>query len=241
MGTLDNIGEPLRSELETIINGKKGGNQSSATKPMSLSDNLFGVVTRGRDLCLGVIALIQLSPVILAVSLAVYIASGRPIFFRQKRLGRSGKLFAIYKFRTMRKDAEEVLKSDPRLYCKYIENDYKLVAEEDPRITKLGCFLRRSTLDEIPQFLNVVKGDMSLVGPRPIVPAEIERYGENAKKFLSVRPGITGLWQVIGRSGIAYPERKYIDLAYIRNRSVYLDLKILLKTVKTVLTRRGAY
>ncbi len=235
------IAEPLGLKLGAIINGKKAGDQLSATKPMLLINNLLEVAIRWRDLFFGAIALIQLSPVILTVSLLVYITSGRPILFRQKRLGEGGKLFTIYKFRTMRKDAEETLRNDPELYRRYVQNGYKLPVEEDPRITRLGYFLRRSTLDEIPQFLNIIKGDMSLVGPRPIVPAEIERYDGDAEEFLSVKPGITGLWQVTGRSTVAYPERKHMDLAYIRNRSVYLDVKILLKTVKAVLARKGAY
>ncbi len=241
MRILDSIGGPLAAQLKDIINGRKGRELRSVTKAIERPNDLLEFVIRSRDLCFGAIALIQLSPVILAVSLAVYITSGRPIFFRQKRLGRGGNLFTMYKFRTMRTDAEEVLRSDLELYRRYVENDYKLVAEEDTRITRLGRFLRSSTLDEIPQFLNVVRGDMSLIGPRPIVPAEIERYDGDADEFLSVKPGITGLWQVTGRSSIPYPERKYIDLVYTRNRSVYLDLKILLKTVKVVFIGTGAH
>lgn len=241
MGVIEKLGEPLNSELKFIINGKKRQNRSSMAKEPLFPSSFLEFATRARDMCFGAIALIQLLPVIIVVSLAVYITAGRPIFFCQKRLGKCGRLFVMYKFRTMRKDAEEVLRNDPELYRKYVANDYKLAAEEDPRITKLGCFLRRSTLDEIPQFLNVVIGNMSLVGPRPIVPAEIERYGEDAEEFLSVKPGITGLWQVAGRSTVSYPDRKYIDLAYIQNRSLYLDLKILLKTIKAVFVRRGAH
>lgn len=233
--------EPLKSKLAVIINGKKRQDRSFMTKAISFPSILLRIATRGCDIFFGAIALIQLSPVFLVISLALYITSGRPIFFRQKRPGKGGELFGIYKFRTMRKDSEAVLKRDPKLYSKYIQSNCKIEAEEDPRITKIGCFLRRWSLDEMPQFINVIKGDMSIIGPRPVLPEQLEEYGDDVEEFLSVRPGITGLWQVTGRSEISYPERKYIDLAYIRNKSIKLDLKIFLKTIKVVLAGKGAY
>ena len=239
MGVLEEVGQPLRSELEFIINSRRRQNQSHTTK--TVPSSLLEIATRIRDLCFGLIALVQLSPVFLGVALVVYISSGRPIFFCQKRPGRHGKLFPMYKFRTMRKNAEGALKDSPELYRKYMENNCKIKAEEDPRITRVGRFLRRWSLDEIPQFLNVVKGDMSIVGPRPVLPEQLKEYSDDVEEFLSVKPGITGLWQVTGRSEIPYPERKYIDLAYIWNRSVYLDLKILLRTIKVVSAGTGAY
>lgn len=241
MGMLKKPSEPLNSELEVTANGKRRWNPPLMAKATFFPSNFLEIITRGRDLFFGIIALIQLSPIILAVSLAVYITSGRPIFFCQERWGKHGMLFRMYKFRTMRKDAEIVLKSNPKLYRKYIQNDCKIKAEEDPRVTKIGCFLRRWSLDEIPQFINVVKGDMSLIGPRPVLPEQLKEYGNDVEEFLSVRPGVTGLWQVTGRSQVQYPERKYIDLAYIRNRSIRSDLRIFLKTIKTVLAGTGAY
>lgn len=187
------------------------------------------------------ISLILLLPISFVIALLIYVEDRKPVIFRQKRLGRYGKNFYIFKFRTMHKDAEKILKSDLLLYKKYLENDYKLPHDQDPRLLKIGHFLRRFSLDEIPQFFNVLKGDMSLVGPRPIVPDEIERYGEDAEEFLSVKPGITGLWQVTGRSDVPYPDRKYLDLLYIRNRTLRMDLVIIFKTIWKVIARDGAY
>ena len=127
------------------------------------------------------------------------------------------------------------------LYDNYIKNDYKLHPSEDPRLIRFGALLRKTSLDELPQFFCVLKGDMSLVGPRPIVPQEIERYEGHERDFLSVKPGITGLWQVSGRSEIEYPQRKYLDLLYVKNKSLFLDFKILLKTIVTVVRKSGAH
>lgn len=198
-------------------------------------------IFRAVESTLALLLLIAISPLMLIIALMVVIDDGFPIFFRQNRLGWKGKPFRIFKFRTMRKDAEEILKKDLVLYEKYIINDYKLPAEEDPRVTRVGKFLRRWSLDELPQFINVVRGEMHFVGPRPIVQDEIERYGEDAETFLSVKPGITGLWQVVGRSDIGYPDRKYLDLLYIKNKTFRLDVTIFFKTFWKVITRDGAY
>ena len=167
--------------------------------------------------------------------------NGFPVLFKQKRLGKNGKIFTILKFRTMRKDAEIILGENIELYDNYIKNDYKLHPSEDPRLIRFGALLRKTSLDELPQFFCVLKGDMSLVGPRPIVPQEIERYEGHERDFLSVKPGITGLWQVSGRSEIEYPQRKYLDLLYVKNKSLFLDFKILLKTIVTVVRKSGAH
>ncbi|MBM3210684.1 sugar transferase [Candidatus Poribacteria bacterium] len=223
-----------------LTNLGKNANKSLVSKG-ELSRKCSNAIYRMRDLVMSIIALILLSPVILVVSLAIYITSGRPILFCQKRPGKDGRLFFVYKFRTMCNGAENILKKDRELYRKYLENNCKLKPEDDPRIGKLGLFLRKSSMDELPQLLNVIKGDMSIVGPRPVLPEQVEQYGEDVNEFLSVRPGITGLWQVMGRSEIPYPERKYIDLAYIRNRTLLLDFKIILKTFKAVFAMKGAY
>jgi lipopolysaccharide/colanic/teichoic acid biosynthesis glycosyltransferase len=146
----------------------------------------------------------------------------------------------MYKFRTMHREAEQLLAQDPKLWNEYVTNGFKLPAELDRRVTKVGRFLRRSSLDELPQVLNVLLGTMSLVGPRPVVPAEIDNYGERRGIYLSVRPGVTGAWQVGGRSQIDYPERVDIDEQYVRDWSLGLDLRILARTPKAVLTARGA-
>lgn len=138
-------------------------------------------------------------------------------------------------------NAEEKLKSNRILYEKYLRNNYKLEPEEDPRITRIGKFLRKTSLDELPQFLNVLKGDMSLVGPRPVVKEELNEYKQKESIFLSVKPGLTGYWQVCGRSDVGYPERVDIELFYVYNQSIWLDIKILIKTVLLVMLRKGAY
>ncbi len=141
----------------------------------------------------------------------------------------------------MRADAEAVLRSDPELYRRYVEGGYKLPEQRDPRITALGRFLRKSSLDELPQIWNVLKGEMTLVGPRPIVPEEIEKYAPYESLFLAVRPGLTGHWQVSGRSEIAYPDRAFLDLDYVGSHSLLNDLSIILRTVPAVLRRKGAH
>lgn len=164
-----------------------------------------------------------------------------PVLFKQKRIGKNGEIFYIYKFRSMRVGADELLRKDKFLYQKYIENGYKLEAEEDPRITKLGKLIRKTSIDELPQFINVLTGEMSLVGPRPIVLEELEEYGTNKDKFLSMKPGITGVWQTSGRSNIGYPERTNLELSYLENQGIKEDFIILLKTIFKVFLNEGAY
>jgi lipopolysaccharide/colanic/teichoic acid biosynthesis glycosyltransferase len=165
------------------------------------------------DLLVAAAILLICAPLMAIIALAVKLTSPGPTFFRQERLGRDGGTFKIFKFRTMRADAETLLKSDPQLSKKYREGNFKLAANEDFRITPLGRFLRASSLDELPQLLNVLNGDMSLVGPRPIVPEEIERYDDYANLLLSVKPGMTGYWQVNGRSLISdYAARVRLDM-----------------------------
>lgn len=193
------------------------------------------------DLIGAILILIFSTPFIILAILLIALQDGRPFLFKQIRLGLNGKPFIIYKFRSMRNDAEDILREDSELYQLYLENDYKLPPEKDPRVTKIGSFLRKSSIDEIPQLINVLKGEMSLVGPRPIVPKELERYEEFSDLFLSVKPGITGLWQVSGRSDIGYPERKFLDVIYITEKSILNDIRILLRTVKTVFLKIGAH
>ncbi len=192
---------------------------------------------------LGAIALLTVaSPLFAVVAIVNKLPCRAPVFFAQKRIGRNGKPFMVLKFRTMVTDAEHILKQKPELYQKYIENNYKLPEGEDPRITRIGRFLRSTSLDELPQLFNVLKGDMSLVGPRPVVPQEVENYADYASLFLSAKPGMTGHWQVSGRSEIKeYARRVELDLEYIRDQSLSKDLEILLRTVPAVLMRRGAH
>jgi exopolysaccharide production protein ExoY len=191
-----------------------------------------------------VIVLLVLPAVVLVgavVTLLVVTTSRGPILFSQERVGLGGRRFKMYKFRTMRPDAEGHLQQDTALWDEYVRNGYKIPAELDRRITKVGRFLRRSSLDELPQVFNVLLGTMSLVGPRPIVPRELDNYGPHRGAYLSVRPGITGAWQVNGRSDVTYPERVEFDRQYIESWSLGRDLSILVRTPKAVITARGAF
>lgn len=202
---------------------------------------IFNVIKRTSDIIISLILLIIFSPVFLTIILLIKMDSKGPVLYTQNRVGQYGKRFKIIKFRTMIRDAEKMLKNDPILYQKYLQNGYKLEPHEDPRITKLGYFLRKTSLDELPQLINVLKGDMSIVGPRPIVEEELKEYGEKKIQLLSVKPGITGYWAVEGRSEIAYPKRAELELYYVNNQSFRLDIKILLKTLMIVLKQKGAY
>lgn len=180
-------------------------------------------------------------PFILAVIVLIRLG-GTPVLFRHRRIGRNGTVFKCLKFRTMVPDAENVLrrllKDHPELRDEWTEN-HKL--RDDPRITRVGRFLRRTSLDELPQLWNVLRGDMSLVGPRPIVRAELLRYGRQAAIYLAVKPGLTGLWQVKGRSDTTYRRRVAMDKFYVRNRNLWLDAYIVAITAAVVLRRAGAY
>lgn len=194
------------------------------------------------DVLLSAVALTVLLPIGLIIALAIRLDSPGPILFAHRRVGRGGKEFSCYKFRTMVPDAEAVLerylRENPKRREEW-EKEYKL--KGDPRVTRVGAFLRRTSLDELPQFFNVLIGDMSLVGPRPIVEKEIPKYGDAFRDFCLVRPGITGIWQVNGRSDTTYDERVAMDSWYVRNWSIWIDMFYLLKTIKIVVSGRGAY
>lgn len=184
------------------------------------------------------LGLLALAPFLGAIALLVKLNSPGPAFYRRRVLGRNGRPFDAFKFRTMVVDAETVLAADTQLKEAF-EKGYKL--KEDPRVTRTGRFLRRTSLDELPQLINVLRGEMSLVGPRMIAPEEAERFGKWQMNLLTVKPGITGPWQVEGRSDIPYEERVRLSMHYIRNYSLWLDLGILLRTAPAVLRARGAY
>lgn len=193
------------------------------------------------DVFVSGLGLIFLSPVFLIVAILMKIKEPTgTILFGHTRNGQNGKKFKMYKFRSMCLNAEEILMADPVLYEKFVANGYKLGEGEDPRITKVGAFLRKTSLDELPQLVNVLFGSMSLVGPRPIPDNEIKEYGLRKNKFLSVKPGITGWWQVSGRSNIGYPERCDLELEYIDKMSLGMDIKILVLTFVAVLKKEGA-
>lgn len=203
--------------------------------------DVYYVLKRLFDVPAAILLLILLAPVMLVIAMIVRASSPGPAVFRQRRLGRSGREFDCFKFRSMRSDAESVLRDCPLTFARYVRNGYKLPEDCDPRITPVGRFLRKSSLDELPQLFNVIRGEMSLVGPRPIVPAELAQYGRRANDFLAALPGITGQWQVGGRSKVGYPLRAEIELDYIYRWSPLGDARILFRTVPAVLTRDGAH
>lgn len=195
-------------------------------------------IKRGMDIIFSILGLIILSPVFLIIAIAIKIESKGPVFFGHTRIGKNGKVIKIYKFRSMVQNAEELIKQFTPEQMKEYKENYKLV--DDPRITKTGKFLRKTSLDELPQLLNILKGELSIIGPRPVVTEELKKYGENASKFLSVTPGLTGYWAANGRSCTSYEERMKMELYYVDNISFKTDFKIFLKTIVSVLKREGA-
>ncbi|MFC5505711.1 sugar transferase [Bosea massiliensis] len=198
-------------------------------------------IKRGFDFTAGLVLLFLLAPLMLLIIVLIRAGDGGPAFYRQTRIGRGGRAFRCWKFRTMACNSDEALRqilaSDPTAAREWAENQ-KLT--HDPRVTPVGVFLRRSSLDELPQLFNIVVGDMSFVGPRPIVAAERERYGEAFSHCFSVPPGLTGLWQVSGRSDCSYATRISLDSQYVSEWHLLLDAKILMRTVPAVLTQKGS-
>ena len=206
-----------------------------------MSEKGYIFAKRFLDISVSLFALIVLSPIFLIISLFYFFGANRgPIFYQQKRIGQNHHEFGIYKFRSMVVGAEEKLYANKALYAKFVENGYKLPTEEDPRITKFGAFLRKTSIDELPQFINILKGEMSIVGPRPVVAKELVEYGQDVDKFLSVKPGAMGLWQASGRSEIQYPERAQLEIGYVDQADLWFDFKILFMTVIAVFKGKGA-
>lgn len=235
----DLFGVPVGSmELETLFNEK--------TVLLKIRNNLAQVHNRLFkwifDCLCSLVGIMVVMPIFVVLSVLIYLDSPGPVVFAHRRVGQKGEMFPCYKFRTMIKNSQEVLAehlaNHPEAQAEW-NRDFKL--KNDPRVTKIGLFLRKTSLDELPQFFNVIKGEMSLVGPRPIVQGEVERYGEYINDYYLVRPGITGMWQVSGRNDIDYPERVQLDSWYVRNWSMWLDIIILMKTIKVVMARKGAY
>lgn len=193
------------------------------------------------DIAISISAIVFLLPLMGLVAMAIYLEDRGEVIFRQSRLGRDGRAFQCLKFRSMSRDAEmrlaAILRDCPIAALEWREK-HKLT--RDPRITRVGRFIRRTSLDELPQFFNVLRGDMSLVGPRPITDSERERYGRYLVHYCSVRPGITGLWQISGRTETSYKRRIALDVLYIRRRDAVFNLLILVKTVPRVLLTHGA-
>ena len=192
-------------------------------------------VRRIVDVVAAVILIAIASPLLVAGALWVFAADGRPVFFGHRRVGRDGRAFRCWKLRTMKVDAERILEDTPELLLVHRENDFKLPALRDPRIIRGGPLLRRTHLDELPQLVNLLIGDMTLVGPRPVVEDELERFGEDVSVLLSVRPGVFGAWTSLGRGRPPYPERARRELEGIRRRGGVHDIRILLRSVGVVL------
>jgi Undecaprenyl-phosphate galactose phosphotransferase WbaP len=219
--------------------------QQTSTQTIGLERDrkaLFPIAKRALDIIGAGVGLVLLAPLFLIVALMVR-ADGGPAFFAHQRVGRGGKLFGCLKFRSMVTDSqarlEALLANDPAARAEW-EATRKL--KNDPRITPIGRFLRSTSLDELPQLINVLRGEMSLVGPRPVQEAEIDRYyGASAAHYMAVRPGITGLWQVSGRSETSYESRVALDVSYVSRPSLLADLSILLRTPVAVVSRRGAH
>lgn len=211
------------------------------------SDGAALVIKRIMDVIVSVALLVVLLPVLLLIGLIIWFGSPGPALFRQERLGKDGKPFTFYKFRTM------AYGNDPSAHKNYVRqlitngsNELKgdtgsFKLENDPRVTRFGHILRRTSLDELPQLINIIAGDMSLVGPRPPLPYEVELYSDRARRRLDCTPGVTGLWQVSGRCETTFDEMVELDIRYIETWSLGLDLKILARTVPVVLGRKGAW
>lgn len=240
MGIIPNlVGVPMGGiEVESLFNEK--------LMLLRLKNNLARPLNRyikvAFDFVLTLLGSIVIAPILIFISVWIYLDSPGPIIFKHIRIGKDGKEFPCYKFRSMCVDAnsrlEKLLEDDPVAKEEWAK-DFKL--KNDPRITKSGAFLRKTSLDELPQIFNVLKGEMSLVGPRPIIKAEMERYGDYINDYLMVKPGITGLWQVSGRNDIDYSERVLLDSWYVRNWNIWIDLVMLFKTFKVVIRKDGAY
>ncbi|HLH93094.1 MAG TPA: sugar transferase [Xanthobacteraceae bacterium] len=203
---------------------------------------LGGAAKRGIDILIALSALIMFSPLFLLVAITIAVCDGRPVFYRHSRVGHRRQPFHCLKFRTMVANGDEVLRRHLEA-CPDAQREWIATRKlkDDPRITVVGAVLRKLSLDELPQLVNVLRGDMSIVGPRPIVVDEITMYGADAHFYFQVRPGLTGPWQVSGRNDAAYDGRVALDRAYVENWSIRRDVMIILKTIPVVLTARGSY
>lgn len=207
-------------------------------KNLSSKRKHYFKIKRIIDILISSIALILLFPIFIIIGISIKIDSKGKIFFKHKRIGKDGKIIYLYKFRSMVENAEDLIKEFNEEQKKEYEENYKL--SNDPRITRVGKILRKTSLDELPQLINILKGDMSLIGPRPIVQKELEKYGMLKDRFLSVTPGLTGYWACNGRSCTTYDDRVKLELYYIYNCCLKLDIKIFFSTIKSVIKRSGA-
>jgi len=215
---------------------------SQGSNPPRVPIGINGIGKRAFDLVISITLLIFISPLLLAIWCIIRFSDNGNAIFKQQRFGRDGRVFTCYKFRTMASDADqrldELLQTDEAAAREW-ESGQKL--RNDPRITRIGHFLRRSSLDELPQLINIIRGEMSIVGPRPIVHNEIAKYGEFYAYYTAARPGVTGLWQVSGRNLTTYPQRVALDAQYVREWTLTKDILIILRTIPIIMTGQGAF
>ena len=223
---------------ETTENIETTSLRTQSDAKTKISKKVYIKIKRVIDVILASVALILLSPLFAIIAIAIKIDSKGPVFFAHKRIGKNGKIIKLYKFRSMVINAEELIKSFTPEQMKEYKENYKLT--NDPRITKVGKFLRKTSLDELPQLINIINGDLSIIGPRPVVADELEKYGVNKDKFLSVTPGLTGYWAANGRSNTTYEQRMKMELYYIDNLSLKMDIKVFFKTILSVVKKEGA-
>lgn len=223
---------------ETTENMETTSLRTQSDVKTKISKKVYIKIKRVIDVILASIALILLSPVFAIIAIAIKIDSKGPVFFAHKRIGKNGNIIKLYKFRSMVINAEELIKLFTPEQMKEYKANYKLT--NDPRITKVGKFLRKTSLDELPQLINIINGDLSIIGPRPVVADELEKYGVNKDKFLSVTPGLTGYWAANGRSNTTYEQRMEMELYYIDNLSLKMDIKVFFKTILSVVKKEGA-
>ena len=223
---------PIIYQNKTIESNKK---EFSDTKP------IYSFVKRCGDIFLSFIAFPAFAVVYLIVAILLKIQDGGPVLYKAERVGLDGKHFYMYKFRTMKPNADKLEDFLSPEELEAYKKEYKL--ESDPRVTKIGNIIRKTSMDELPQIINIIKNEMSFIGPRPIVEEETKMYGNHKSLLLSVKPGLTGYWQAYARNDVGYTDgrRQAMELYYINNRSVRLDIKIFFATIKRVITRKGVY
>lgn len=229
--------DELIKTREIIMNVEQQGVQRTSLRELG-----YRFIKRIFDIVCGLIGVICLIPLTILVKI-ISVCSGdhKSIFYTQKRIGKNGREFKLYKFRSMVPNADEILEQTLKMDKVRAEEWKKYQKfEHDPRITKIGNILRKTSLDEVPQFINILKGDMSMIGPRPLVPGELDLHDGNHEIYESVRPGITGWWACNGRSATTYAERLELEYYYVKNKSLWLDIKCVFKTISAVLTKKGA-
>ncbi len=219
---------------------KMKSSQKILSNPALTSEKIYIMLKRGMDIIGSLLGIVIFFPLFIIIAVMIKIEDPKgSVFYAHPRLGKNGNMIPVYKFRSMYQNANEMMELFTEEQKKEYRETFKL--KDDPRITRIGKFIRKTSLDELPQLVNVLKGEMSIVGPRPIVEAELEKYNGFEELFLSVQPGLTGLWQASGRSETTYDERVKMDVEYITNRNLLFDVKIILLTIHSVIKGKGAY